>query len=109
MPANYYSDNEAAFTAEFITQKNYLKYEEKLKSGITLYCYATPRSTLKVFIGYDKKQWKLLGTITENPQRFDLGVEKFYYFRLKVVESSSNEPFQFDGYTIEYNIEEEKR
>ena len=49
------------------------------------------------------------GTIKEFPQRFDLGMKKFYYYRLKIVESSSNEPFQFDGYTIEYNLEEEKR
>ena len=109
MPANYHSDNDAAFTAEIITQKNFLKVEEKLKSGITLFCYASPRSTLKVFIGYDNKQWELLGTIKEFPQRFDLGMKKFYYYRLKIVESSSNEPFQFDGYTIEYNLEEEKR
>ena len=106
---NYYSDDNAAFTAEIITQKNYINEPDKIKSGMTLFAYATPRSTLKIYISYDNKDWKYLGSLKENPQRIDLGMEKFYQFRLKVVESSTNEPFQFDGYTIEYNLEEEKR
>ena len=106
---NYFDDNSSAFTAEFITQKNYITEPDQLKSGNYLYLFASPRSTLRVLISYDGGQYESLGSVIENPQRFDLGKKKFYYFQLKVVESSSNKPFEVQAYTIDYDLEGERR
>lgn len=110
---NYFADNSNAFTSEIITSKNYLTGQdvtpETLKSGNHLYVFASPRSTLKVYISYDGGAFEHLGTVTEDPRRFDLGKQKFYYFQLKFVESSSNKPFEIRGYSMDFDIEQEKR
>lgn len=104
MGVQYYtSDSGGAITAEVITNKNFLTTigdPEDLKRLDTLYFFATPRSTLKVFISYDGGDWDYLGTIKEYPQRFDLGGKKCYYIELKFTESSSNMPFIAEAYVV---------
>ena len=105
----YYSDGSNAITAEIITQKNYIIEPDQLKVIDKIYIFASPRSTLKVFVSYDGKDWEELGTVTDNPKRFDCGMKKCHYLQLKITESSSNEAFQFDGYTILYELSSERR
>ena len=105
----YFDDDGTAITAEVVTQPNYIAEPDQIKVVSRLFVFATPRSTLKVHISYGGGDWSELGQVKSSPQRFDLGMKKCYYLQLKITESSSNEPFDFSGYTIEYELSKEVR
>lgn len=102
-PVDYLSDNGTAITAEYLGNKDWLPTigdpdeEKQLKY---LYVYASPISTLRVFISYNGGDFEYLGAVSDYPQRFDLGFKKCHYIQLKVTESSSNKRFIFEGYLI---------
>ena len=101
---NYRSDAGTAITAEIITHPDYCEAPENLKQINQLYIFATPRSTLKVFISFDGGDWELLGQVNDHPQFFDVGYVKCYYFQLKLTEASSNAPFEWQGYTKIFDV-----
>lgn len=104
MPSlDYLDDNGTAITAEVLTHKDFLPTigdPDEVKMLKYLYVFATPVSTLKLFISYDGGDFEQLGTITAYPQRFDLGHKKCHYIRLKFTESSGNKRFVYEGHLV---------
>jgi hypothetical protein len=101
--AKYYSDAGSAITAEVETVRDFLPEigdpDERKKLNY-LYIFATPISTLRVFISYDGEDFELLGQVTEYPQKFSLGGKKCSFIQLKFTESSSNRQFNIEAYLV---------
>ena len=104
MPVNdYLSDAGAAISSEVLMGKDFLKNlgdPDDVKILQHLYVWASPISTMNIFISYDDEDFESLGTVREYPQRFDLGYKKCRSIELKVVESSTNKRFILESYMV---------
>lgn len=107
----YRSDAGSKITAEVITQKDFLPSiggpdDEKILQY--LYVFLEPISTVRLFIKYNDGDWEELGSVKSYPQKFDLGHKKVRYIQLKLVESSTNKAFVWEGYLVVGSVAEQR-